>query len=76
MELQEQQVKQHHEILLVRRQQMDALIYGGLVVATTADRNYRSLLSRASKEQIVEAIKVMEGRNGKDKARIAACNRL
>ena len=54
---------------------MDALIYGGLTVVPATDRNYNRYLKDATREQLKEAIKIMAGRNGKDKGRITACQR-
>lgn len=39
------------------------------------DMNFKATLSRATKNQIRLALEVMRGRNGKDKSRIAACER-
>lgn len=54
---------------------MDTLIYGGLIVVPASDINYKMLLKEATREQLKEAIELMENRNCRDKSRIDACRR-
>lgn len=41
----------------------------------STDGNFVSTINNATKEQIQEAISIMEKRDGKDKGRILACKR-
>ena len=52
---------------------LDAVHNLSLLPAT--DRNFTSVLNRATDEEISQAIEVMENSSGKHKGRITACNR-
>lgn len=52
-----------------------SVVNAWLTSVPPTDSNYSSALQRATDAELQEAIHVMESRNGKDKSRIAACQR-